>query len=313
MSETAFLTSSRLYLPLALNFVAIVGLAGLNYESLTAGMPYYFGQWMVALLFGWVISLFQPQKSRRGVITLWAALPILLLFNIRESLDAFESREAKSALTNVAGPAALDNVLATKSHNRIIRTMGFVRASAEESMNEIAALSDKLSPPEMLSPIRYDVADEQTLRKQLNVMNQISALAAGMPAQVEFVFKAERSKIALQLDKEGFSSDFKTATLVEVDARISDYSKAINKVVDLKRVYVDQFASVISIYISEQGKYHTNPEGNLIFTNAAVVDGFNETLAAVAKTEAAMAAAVEEMAELDKRYTAKFQELTTAR
>lgn len=296
---------------LLLAAVVITTCAVTMYDNPQDSIAYLIGNYLGGLLIGWLIAWAVTRKPAwrriRTPIALSIAVVAMIATNGKELLTAYEARQVRNILKDVAGPAEMERTIGENKNNRILAMINFAIKSAKKSQQELLTLVASMQPAALDVPIEFDKASKPELEqyRQGLVIAEGNALAA--ESQLDFIFSQEKTRFKDFLRTKQFDSNFRSGALKGIEQRHKDYLHFYRRLFNLK---AEEFAitrSLIAVLIKEHGKYKKNTSGAFLFQDSSAASGFNDVLSQLTANEQKQNALVTEGEAIDRRYQQRLQ------
>lgn len=284
--------------------------------SFTSDIAFLFGNWIATTLISGVICSLVTRRAEwrhlRFGLTLLVSLCLLVAINGAKIRTFNQTKDALQTLSAVSGPADLQRKLDADDGNPVLAFTRYGVQAATASMEEIQQIMAKITPPELEAPVEFEKSSIDDLKRYRNALKIAEGNVAAAVPQVEFVYAQEWSKIKIYLDKASLDPDFKSSALRGVAHRHEDYKPYFEKFLKLKGEEFSLTGQLMSVLISEYGKFYRNNNGVFVFSNVSVVSGFNDVVRKIRLNEEAQADLFKLSEALDQRYQRNFQKFISS-
>tara|TARA_R110002096_G_scaffold343381_1_gene536336 strand:- start:647 stop:1600 length:954 start_codon:yes stop_codon:yes gene_type:complete len=290
-----------------------VGVIGHLLGSNSPGYARVFGNWLGAMMIGYVIAWpftrAPEKKEKRGTITLALSLIFLLLANYQKIQDVSDIRAGLSAVRDTVSHRDLIKKLEDNEQNRTLEAMRIANEASENSTNEIIYLFQNLKSPVLETPVSFDKARYDDLVRYRQELKNAHGRALEAIEKVRFIHAREREIVADKIKPLRFQPEFENGLIKGLVRRNNDYGGYFIKLLKAKSVEFELSYQMLSVLISEHGKFSVSQDGTYLFQNVSVVDGFNDIYVALIANQENLIRIEKEGAGLDARYQDKFHEV----
>ena len=231
-----------------------------------------------------------------GVFAIACLVALLFLGDLARYQEAGMAEESQATLRDVNDYQQLDQALKQHPANRILKLVALANGEATAVDAAARKLLDEAAPATLAKPFDLTAASRSDLDALRRDLKTAESNATTVKARTDALIKAKRDELEKSARSLGIESNTVTRFMAALDEQHAEIAALAAKALAARSEYYGAYEKCAAVLVKEFGSYKVT-NGQIIFRLQPTADSYNAA-------SGAMAAAQQQMADLQDEKTA---------